>query len=138
MKKLYRRIISLMIALTLTAANIPENLLLSAAYGEDAFIFSAGDMVIDDAVLSDGDTVMDDTMILDGDLAFDDTVFTDEDVYPDDTVIPGETLNFDDTESLNWFHRTLRRIGVINALKEAGAKEGSTVRIDNMEFDYVE
>ena len=49
-----------------------------------------------------------------------------------------DSVNFDDTESLNWFHRTLRRIGVINALKEAGAKEGSTVRIDNMEFDYVE
>ena len=49
-----------------------------------------------------------------------------------------ESVNFEDQESLNWFHRTLRRIGVIDALKEAGAKEGSTVQIADMEFDFVE
>lgn len=49
-----------------------------------------------------------------------------------------ESVNFDDQESLNWFHRTLRRLGVIDALRDAGAKEGSTVRITEMEFDFVE
>ncbi len=49
-----------------------------------------------------------------------------------------ESVNFDDTDSLNWFHRTLRRLGVIDALREAGAGEGSTVRIGEMEFDFVE
>ena len=49
-----------------------------------------------------------------------------------------ESVNFDDQESLNWFHRTLRRLGVIDALREAGAKEGSTVRIAEMEFDFIE
>ena len=49
-----------------------------------------------------------------------------------------ESVNFDDLESLNWFHRTLRRIGVIEALRNAGACEGSTVRIAGMEFDFVE
>ena len=49
-----------------------------------------------------------------------------------------ESVNFEDTESLNWFHRTLRRMGVIDALREAGACEGSTVRIADMEFDFVE
>ncbi len=49
-----------------------------------------------------------------------------------------DSVNFDDYESLNWFHRTLRRWGVIDALKAAGAGEGSTVRILDMEFDYVE
>ena len=49
-----------------------------------------------------------------------------------------ETVNFDDPDSLNWFHRTLRRLGVIDALREQGAKEGSTVRIADMEFDFVE
>ncbi len=49
-----------------------------------------------------------------------------------------ESVNFDDTESLNWFHRTLRRTGVIDALREKGAGEGSTVRIADMEFDFVE
>ena len=49
-----------------------------------------------------------------------------------------DSVNFDDQESLNWFHRTLRRIGVIDALRSAGACEGSTVRIGDMEFDFVE
>ncbi len=49
-----------------------------------------------------------------------------------------ESVNFDDQESLNWFHRTLRRIGVIDALREAGAKDGSAVRIADIEFDFVD
>lgn len=49
-----------------------------------------------------------------------------------------DSVNFDDQESLNWFHRTLRRLGVIDALREAGAQEGSSVRIGDMEFDFVE
>lgn len=48
------------------------------------------------------------------------------------------SVNFGNEESLNYFHRTLRRMGVIDALREAGAKEGDTVRIDDMEFDFVE
>lgn len=49
-----------------------------------------------------------------------------------------DSVNFDDQESLNWFHRTLRRLGVIDALRNAGAGEGSTVRIGEMEFDFIE
>jgi GTP-binding protein len=49
-----------------------------------------------------------------------------------------DSVNFDDLESMNWFHRTLRRLGVIDALREQGAGEGSTVRIADMEFDFVE
>ena len=49
-----------------------------------------------------------------------------------------DSVNFDDEESMNWFHRTLRRWGVIDALRNAGAKEGDTVRIVDMEFDFVE
>ena len=49
-----------------------------------------------------------------------------------------ESVNFEDVESLNWFHRTLRRLGVIDALRSAGAQEGSTVRIAGMEFDFIE
>jgi len=47
-------------------------------------------------------------------------------------------VNFDNEESLNWFHRSLRRLGVIDALRAAGAKEGDSVVIDEMEFDFVE
>ena len=49
-----------------------------------------------------------------------------------------DSVNFDDLDSLNWFHRTLRRWGVIDALREAGAGEGSTVAIGEMEFDFIE
>ena len=49
-----------------------------------------------------------------------------------------DSVNFDDLESLNWFHRTLRRKGVIDRLRQAGAGEGATVRIGEMEFDFVE
>ena len=49
-----------------------------------------------------------------------------------------DSVNFDDQESLNWFHRTLRRLGVIDRLREAGAGEGDTVRIAEMEFDFIE
>ena len=49
-----------------------------------------------------------------------------------------DSVNFQDEESMNWFHRTLRRAGIIDALRRAGAQEGSTVRIEDMEFDFVE
>ena len=49
-----------------------------------------------------------------------------------------DSVNFGDEESMNWFHRTLRRVGVIDKLREAGAGEGSTVVMGDMEFDFVE
>ena len=78
-----------------------------------------------------------------------------DEIRPDDTfeivmdgpvfevVGPGmerliDSVNFDDIDSTNWFHRMLRKLGVIDALREKGAKEGSTVRIAEMEFDFVE
>ena len=48
------------------------------------------------------------------------------------------SVNFDNEESLNYFHRSLRRMGVIDALRERGAREGDSVIIDEMEFDFVE
>ncbi|MBR1584693.1 MAG: GTPase ObgE [Clostridia bacterium] len=49
-----------------------------------------------------------------------------------------DSVNFSDEESMNWFHRTMRRAGIIDALRQAGAREGSTVRMEEMEFDFVE
>lgn len=49
-----------------------------------------------------------------------------------------ESVNFEDEESMNWFHRTLRKAGIIDALRAAGAEEGCTVQMDEMEFDFVE
>ncbi|MED9821700.1 MAG: GTPase ObgE [Christensenellales bacterium] len=48
------------------------------------------------------------------------------------------SINFNDDQSINYFHRTLRSRGVIDALRAAGAKEGDTVAICEMEFDFVE
>ena len=49
-----------------------------------------------------------------------------------------DSVNFDDEDSLNWFHRMLRDHGVIDALRQAGAGEGSTVQIGDREFDFIE
>ncbi len=48
------------------------------------------------------------------------------------------SVNFEDHESLLWFQSTMQRSGIIDALRAAGAKEGDTVRMDDMEFDFVE
>ena len=47
-------------------------------------------------------------------------------------------VNFNNPESMAFFQRTLRRYGVIDALKEAGVQEGDTVRIKSMEFDFMD
>ncbi|MBQ2730526.1 MAG: GTPase ObgE [Clostridia bacterium] len=47
------------------------------------------------------------------------------------------TINPDDRESMMYFQRTLNKIGVIAALRDAGIEEGDTVRIYDVEFDYV-
>lgn len=49
-----------------------------------------------------------------------------------------DSVNFDDEDSLNWFHRRLRQLGIIDALRQAGAQEGNTVFVEDMEFDFVE
>ena len=49
-----------------------------------------------------------------------------------------DSVNFGDEESLAWFHRQLRDRGVVDALREKGAEEGSTVQMGDMEFDFVE
>lgn len=49
----------------------------------------------------------------------------------------GGSVNFSDEESLQYFQRALRNKGVIDALEEAGIQEGDTVRIGDLEFDFV-
>jgi GTP-binding protein len=45
---------------------------------------------------------------------------------------------FSDEESLQRFQNILRRSGIDAALRERGIKEGDTVRIREMEFDFSE
>ena len=44
----------------------------------------------------------------------------------------------DDPDSFNYFQKLLKDNGVITALRRAGAKEGDTVVIADMEFDFVD
>ena len=43
----------------------------------------------------------------------------------------------DDYESLQYFERVLRQSGIIDALENAGVKEGDTVNVLDIEFDFV-
>ncbi len=49
----------------------------------------------------------------------------------------GGGINFSDNESLQFFQRALMNRGVIDALVDAGVQEGDTVRIGDLEFDFV-
>ena len=49
----------------------------------------------------------------------------------------GGSINFSDPESLQFFQQALKNRGVIDALADAGIKEGDTVRIGDLEFDFV-
>ena len=49
-----------------------------------------------------------------------------------------DSINFADYESLQYFQRVLLKTGVSDALREAGVKEGDTVKIYDAEFEYVE
>ena len=45
-------------------------------------------------------------------------------------------VNLEDTESMYYFQRKLDELGVNEALKEAGVKEGDTVKMYGLQFDY--
>ena len=47
------------------------------------------------------------------------------------------TVNMEDYESLQYFQRVLRFSGIIDKLEEMGIKEGDTVDIFGLQFDYV-
>ncbi len=48
-----------------------------------------------------------------------------------------ENVNPDDYESLQYFQRVLQSSGIIDALKDAGIRDGDTVSVYDIEFDYV-
>ena len=48
------------------------------------------------------------------------------------------SVNFDDYESLQYFQRSMKRKGLIDALIEKGIKEGDTVKMYDMEFDFIQ
>jgi len=50
--------------------------------------------------------------------------------------IVGST-NFDNYESLQYFQRAIKNKGVINELEDMGINEGDTVKMYDLEFEYV-
>lgn len=46
--------------------------------------------------------------------------------------------NPDDPDSMRHFHKLLKDLGIIKLLKKEGAKDGDTVRLSGVEFDFVE
>ena len=49
-----------------------------------------------------------------------------------------ESTNFDDFESLSNFQKVLADKGVIERLREIGAKEGDLVSVCGVEFDFID
>lgn len=47
------------------------------------------------------------------------------------------SVNLNDRESLQYFQRVMKSMGVVEALEKKGIQEGDTVRIGEVEFDYV-
>ena len=53
-------------------------------------------------------------------------------------AILSRKVNMDDYDSFRYFQRVLKDKGVIKALRQAGATDGSTVIVDDIEFDFVD
>ena len=49
-----------------------------------------------------------------------------------------QSVNFDDYESLQYFQRMLNKLGISEELKKYGIKEGDTVNIYDLEFEFIE
>ena len=47
-------------------------------------------------------------------------------------------IDFSDSDSVQYFQRVLISSGVIDALREAGIREGDTVSLYDFEFEFVE
>jgi GTP-binding protein len=48
------------------------------------------------------------------------------------------SVNLNNFDSLQYFQRAIQRIGIVDALKDLNIKEGDTVRMYDLEFDYIE
>ncbi|HET7560578.1 MAG TPA: GTPase ObgE [Limnochordia bacterium] len=59
-------------------------------------------------------------------------------VQGEDLLALMERYNFANPQSLRHFQQVLAQIGVHEALRAAGAKDGDSVRVGELEFDYVE
>ena len=47
-------------------------------------------------------------------------------------------INVEDNESLNYLQRCMRKMGIDDALKEKGVRDGDSVKLDDWEFEWYE
>ena len=47
-------------------------------------------------------------------------------------------INFDDRESFMYFEKMLREKGIIEKMRELGIRDGDTVSLYDLEFDFVD
>ena len=64
-----------------------------------------------------------------------DSVYEAEAMWLDKLI---ESVNFEDYDSMHYFQDYILKSGLIDALKEAGASPGDTIRIKDIEFDFFE
>jgi GTPase len=67
-------------------------------------------------------------------------VFLDKEIFVVESEALERLLNLSDLQdsrALQRFHKQMEKMGVIEALKDAGASSGDTVRIGELEFDYL-
>lgn len=48
------------------------------------------------------------------------------------------SVNLEDNDSIKYFQKVLRKRGIIDELKRLGVKDGDTVRMEELEFEYFE
>ncbi len=67
------------------------------------------------------------------------TIKKEDDIY----ILEGDAMkkllrrvNFDDSESLQYFQRTIKKMGISDELERLGISDGDTVRIYDIEFEY--
>ncbi|HRS22054.1 MAG TPA: Obg family GTPase CgtA, partial [Clostridia bacterium] len=48
------------------------------------------------------------------------------------------SVNLDDNDSIKYFQKVLRKRGIVDELRQLGVKDGDTIRMLDLEFEYFE
>jgi GTP-binding protein len=48
------------------------------------------------------------------------------------------SVNLDDSDSVKYFQKVLRKRGIVDELRQLGVKDGDTVKMHELEFEYFE
>jgi GTP-binding protein len=48
------------------------------------------------------------------------------------------SVNMEDNDSIKYFQKVLRKRGIVDELRQFGVKDGDTVKMQDLEFEYFE